>query len=44
MKVKRRKSAIKKKRKSGYRARKATRQGRKIMKGRRRKGCKLTPV
>ncbi len=41
----RRVSKIKKKRKSGFRARMSTRAGRKILNGRRRKGAKfLTPV
>jgi ribosomal protein L34 len=44
MKIKVRKSSIKKKRKSGYRARKRTSKGRKIMKRRRRRGRKLTSV
>jgi ribosomal protein L34 len=44
MKIKTRKSSIKKKRKSGYRARARTQKGRKIMKRRRRRGRKPTSV
>ena len=44
MHVRRRKSSLKKKRKSGFRARSKTKSGRKILNRRRRKGTKLTTV
>jgi ribosomal protein L34 len=44
MKVKERKSTIKKKRKSGYRKRASTKKGRKILKGRRQRGRKPVSV
>ena len=45
MKVKKRKSSLKKKRKSGFRARMKTKAGKRILNARRKKGKKkLTPV
>ncbi len=44
MKIRKRMSSIKKKRKSGFRARMKTKSGRKIINGRRRKGAALTNI